>query len=88
MRHNLGCPLEAAKTAERLDEIRYRAGSVALRTWLDAQEARRQAEIARADNRLSRLQNFATLCQVLGGAPDMEGSVDVSPKSARIRGIP
>jgi len=70
--------LAAAKTVERLEEIRYRAGSVALQVWLDAQETRRQAEIAVAGNRLSRIQNFVTLCQVLGGAPLMNDPVEVS----------
>jgi NodT family efflux transporter outer membrane factor (OMF) lipoprotein len=59
--------LEAARTVEHLAEIRYRAGSIALKIWLDAQEARREAEIALATNQLSRLQNYATLCQALGG---------------------
>jgi NodT family efflux transporter outer membrane factor (OMF) lipoprotein len=59
--------LESAKTVERLTEIRYRAGAVALRAWLDTQESHRQAEILLANNRLSRLQNFVILCQALGG---------------------
>ena len=59
--------LEAAQTAERLHEVRYRAGGEALQLWLAAQEARRQAELALAGNRLARLQNYATLCQALGG---------------------
>jgi NodT family efflux transporter outer membrane factor (OMF) lipoprotein len=59
--------LESAKTIERLTEIRYRAGAVQLRTWLDSQEIRRQAEIALGINRLQRLQNYVTLCQALGG---------------------
>jgi NodT family efflux transporter outer membrane factor (OMF) lipoprotein len=62
--------LESAKTAEHLYEIRYRAGAVALRSWLDAQESRRQSEIALSNNRLARLQNYATLCQALGGGSD------------------
>ena len=59
--------LAEAQRAERLYEIRYRAGSVALKPWLDAQEKRRNAEIAVADNRLNRLGNHATLYQSLGG---------------------
>ena len=59
--------LESAQTAERLHEVRYRAGAEALQLWLAAQEARRQAELALAGNRLGRLQNYATLCQALGG---------------------
>jgi NodT family efflux transporter outer membrane factor (OMF) lipoprotein len=62
--------LESAKTAEHLYEIRYRAGAVALRAWLDAQESRRQAEITVAGNRLARLQNYVALCQALGGGAD------------------
>ncbi|WP_239467131.1 efflux transporter outer membrane subunit [Rhodoferax koreensis] len=59
--------LAAARQAERLYEIRYRAGSVALKPWLDAQEKRRSAEIAVAENRLNRLNNHAVLVQALGG---------------------
>jgi NodT family efflux transporter outer membrane factor (OMF) lipoprotein len=61
--------LEAARTAEHLNEVRYRAGAIALRSWLDAQEIRRQAEVALAENRLGRLQNYAMVCQALGGKP-------------------
>jgi NodT family efflux transporter outer membrane factor (OMF) lipoprotein len=59
--------LEAAQRAERLYEIRYRAGSVALQPWLDAQDKRRSAEIALAENRFNRLTNHAVLVQALGG---------------------
>ena len=38
---------DAAREAERLYEVRYRAGAVPLKDWLDAQEKRRTAEIAR-----------------------------------------
>lgn len=57
----------AAVDAERLYEIRYRAGAVPLRNWLDAQERRRAADLAFSANRLTRLQNQVTLHQVLGG---------------------
>jgi NodT family efflux transporter outer membrane factor (OMF) lipoprotein len=59
--------LQAARTAERLYEVRYRAGAAALKAWLDAQEKRRSADIALADNRLSRLNNQLALYQALGG---------------------
>lgn len=58
---------EAAKEAERLSEVRYRAGAVPLKTWLDAQESRRQAENNLAQNRLNQLNAWATLRQTLGG---------------------
>lgn len=60
--------LADARRAEQLYEVRYRAGAVALKPWLDAQEKRRSAETALAENRLNRLTNHATLFQALGGA--------------------
>ncbi|KAF1020780.1 MAG: Toxin and drug export protein A [Paracidovorax wautersii] len=59
--------LAAAREAERLYEIRYRAGTVALRVWLDAQESRRTAELNLAQARLNQLQNQVTLYQAMGG---------------------
>ncbi|WP_260427215.1 efflux transporter outer membrane subunit [Burkholderia stagnalis] len=59
--------LAAAREAERLYEIRYRAGAVALRMWLDAQESHRTAELLWAQARLSQLQNLVTLYQSIGG---------------------
>jgi outer membrane protein TolC len=59
--------LVTARKAEHLAEIQYRAGSVPLKTWLDAQEAGRAAAAAAAGNRLDRLVAHATLYQVLGG---------------------
>ena len=53
--------------SEKLYEVRYRAGAIPLRLWLDAQERRRAADISLSANRLARLQNQATLYQVLGG---------------------
>lgn len=63
----LALAAEAARDAERLSEARYRAGAVALKTWLDAQESRRQVDNSLALNRLNRLQARATLYQALGG---------------------
>lgn len=60
--------LDAATRAERLYGVRYHSGAVALRIWLDAQEARRRAETAALDNQQSRLVNRATLYQALGGS--------------------
>jgi len=59
--------LQAAQKSERLAEARYRAGATALKTWLDAQETRRQAENSLAQNRLNRLNALATLYHSLGG---------------------
>ena len=59
--------LSAAKQTEELYRIRYQAGGSPLKSWLDAQENRRQAEIALAENRLNQLQNHITLSKALGG---------------------
>lgn len=58
---------DAAVDVERLYEIRYRAGAVPLRAWLNAQERRRSAEITLSANRLERLQNQVRLHQAIGG---------------------
>jgi NodT family efflux transporter outer membrane factor (OMF) lipoprotein len=60
--------LAAARTTERLTEIRYRAGSISLSAYLDAQQSRRAAELALSADRLAQLENYAILCQALGGS--------------------
>lgn len=60
--------LTQAEKIEALYAVRYQAGAVPLRSWLDAQDARRSAEVALAQTRLSQLQNDVTLFQVLGGS--------------------
>ncbi|MBP6708477.1 MAG: efflux transporter outer membrane subunit [Candidatus Accumulibacter sp.] len=60
--------LELARESERRLEVQYRAGAVALKTWLDAQKTRRDAELALAENRYNQLDNRVTLYQVLGGS--------------------
>jgi len=64
----LALQLTAAREAERLYEVRYRAGATGLRTWLDAQQRRRTAELAVQENQLAQLNALATLYRVLGGA--------------------
>lgn len=59
--------VSAARDSERLSEARYRAGAVPLKTWLDAQETRRQAESNLALNRFNRLDALITLYQAAGG---------------------
>jgi len=57
--------LQAAEAA-RIYEARFRVGLLPLRSWLDAQERLRAAEVAHAATRLAQLQNRILLCQVLG----------------------
>lgn len=59
--------LVEARRVERLNEVRYRAGSQPLQSWIDAQERRRAAELAALQNRQSQLENLATLHKALGG---------------------
>ena len=64
--------LAAVRATERIYETRYRAGAVALKPWLDAQQMRRTAEEALLENRYNRLLNHTRLCLVLGGGPRVE----------------
>ena len=66
-RIQLEAALAAARRAEELAEIRYRAGSTGVQAWLDMQETRRTAENTLAENRLNRLKNLMALYQALGG---------------------
>jgi len=59
--------LALARKAEQLVEVRYRAGSTGLQSWLDAQESRRDAERALAIVRLAQFKNCMALYQALGG---------------------
>lgn len=60
--------LAAAKDAERLYEIRYSTGAIALRPWLDAQNRVFQAENELNEIQLNALINYVKLYQALGGA--------------------
>ena len=64
--------LAQARRAEELTRIRYRAGAVAMKIWLDAQETRRTAEMALLDVQLNRTDNLVTTYQALGGAPVLQ----------------
>ena len=59
--------LANAREAERLYEVRYRAGADSLKNWLDAQEARRQAELSHLAIRYNQYVNYIDLMLALGG---------------------
>ena len=59
--------LESAQGVETRYQVRYRAGGSPLKAWLDAQEDRRQAEIALTENRLEQLDNHIVLVKAMGG---------------------
>ncbi len=65
--------LAAATDSESLYERRYRAGAIALRAWLDAQERLRTSQVSLLDNRLSQLNAQVTLYQALGGDAAIAG---------------
>jgi len=67
---------DAAAEVEHLQELRYRAGAIALKDWLDAQEDRRTAEADLVQAHLDGLTNYVTLAQALGG-----GIGKAAPKS-------
>lgn len=50
--------LAAARTTERLTEIRYRVGAVSLSAYLATQQSRRTADLALSSNRLAQLENY------------------------------
>lgn len=68
-----------AQRTEQLNEVRYRAGAVALKQWIDAQEARRNTQNALIQVRLNQLGNIVTLMQSLGGSP-----LSISPISTLV----
>lgn len=59
--------LSNAREAERLYEIRYRAGADSLKNWLDAQESRRQIELSHLAIRYNQYINYVDLILALGG---------------------
>ena len=59
---------DEAVAVERAQEVRYRVGATDLRTWLEAQQTRRDAELALAQIRQSQLGNDVTLFKALGGS--------------------
>lgn len=56
---------------ERAQEVRYRVGASALRDWLEAQQVRRNAELALAGVRQNQLNTDVALFKALGGSAAM-----------------
>ena len=66
---HLKAALDAAEMAAKLIEERYRAGSVELRIWIDAQNRSRAARRAYSANRLEQFLAEIQIFRVLGGPP-------------------
>ena len=64
----LRASLALARKSERLNEVRYRQGAVTITDWLNAQEQRRQAELAVDENRFAQYQNLAKIYLEFGGS--------------------
>lgn len=71
--------LDAAREVERVYAVRYRAGAVALRAWLDAQESLRSAENGWAENQLNLHVSQVAVVQALGGEPAASGARPGTP---------
>ena len=61
--------VELAEKTERLTEVRYRNGAVALKNLLDAQETTRNARLSLVQTRQNQYNAYVTLMQALGGSP-------------------
>jgi outer membrane protein TolC len=59
--------LRQSQEAERLTLVRWQQGSTDIKPWLDAQQARRQAELSLLQNILARKNNAVQLYAALGG---------------------
>jgi len=59
---------DEAVAIEKMYEVRYRVGATDLRTWLEAQQTRRDAELSLASVRQRQLINDVTLFKALGGS--------------------
>ncbi|MCF7749876.1 TolC family protein [Bacillus subtilis subsp. subtilis] len=59
---------DEAVEIERMYEVRYRVGAADLRTWLEAQQTRRDAEVSLASVKQRQLINDVTLFKALGGS--------------------
>lgn len=77
-----------AKRAEQLTAVRYRAGAISLKHWLDAQEALRNAALAEQEANLARLQNHVALMQALGGSPVLPDVADTTAAQAAANAQP
>lgn len=61
--------LELAEKTERLTEVRYRNGAIALKNLLDAQATTRNARLSLVETKQSQYNAYVTLMQALGGSP-------------------
>lgn len=80
LERNLGM----ARQTEELYRIRYQAGANPLKSWLDAQQNQRQAEVEVAANQFNQLMNHVALIKALGGGFNDPAGVLKESAAARI----
>ena len=61
--------VQLAEKTERLTDVRYRHGAIALKNLLDAQETTRNARLSFVQTKQSQYNAYVTLLQTLGGSP-------------------
>ena len=61
--------VELATKTERLTEVRYRNGAIALKNLLDTQETTRNARLSLVESKQNQYNAYVTLMQALGGSP-------------------
>lgn len=61
--------LELAEKTERLTQVRYKNGAIALKNLLDAQATTRNARLSLVQSKQSQYNAYVTLMQALGGSP-------------------
>ncbi|MDO4223243.1 MAG: efflux transporter outer membrane subunit [Acinetobacter sp.] len=61
--------LDLAQKSQRLTEVRYKHGEIALKNVLDAQQTTRSAYLSWLQTKQSQYQAYVTLLQALGGSP-------------------
>lgn len=61
--------VQLAEKTERLTEVRYRNGAIALKNLIDAQKTTRDARLSLVQTKQSQYNAYVTLMQALGGSP-------------------
>ena len=61
--------VQLAEKTERLTDVRYRNGAIALKNLLDSQETTRNARLSLVQTKQSQYNAYVTLLQTLGGSP-------------------
>lgn len=65
--------VELAEKTERLTDVRYRNGAIALKNLLDAQTITRNARLSLVQTKQNQYTAYVTLMQALGGSPIKQG---------------